>query len=116
LLFLGAAVLHGALTTVALCAPAALISALVRKRLLGAGVYFGLYSGSAVVAEILAHALGERWPHLLSLPDDIHIVGQALYGQPPDASPLLAALLLFVLCGSTIALAYRKLRHVDVLG
>src|SRR5262249_49978171 len=60
LLFLKVAA-HTAITVAALCAPAAFISSLVKNRLLGAGVYFGMYFGSWVLGSVLANMLGESW-------------------------------------------------------
>src|SRR5262249_42502496 len=109
------AITQGLVATVALCAPAALISALVRRRILGMGAYFGLFSGTYIIAEVLNSALGARWPHHISIGKNIEIVTQWLYGQPTEASPLVAAVLLLAISAGSLALAYRRLRRVDIL-
>jgi ABC-2 type transport system permease protein len=109
-------VLHTIVTVAALCAPAALISSLVRNRLLGMGVYFGLYAGSKVLGEVLGSMLGDAWARCLSISTDVHVLGQWIYGEPTTAPPLTAAIVLVALIGGSLLFAYRRLRHVDILG
>jgi hypothetical protein len=60
--------------------------------------------------------LGEGWARCLSLSNNIHVLGQWLYGQTPDAPPLLAAGVLVALVGGSLLFAYQRLRRVDILG
>jgi ABC-type transport system involved in multi-copper enzyme maturation permease subunit len=108
--------LHTAITVAALCAPAAFISSLVKNRLLGAGVYFGVYFGSMILGGVLGQMLGETWAKCFSISEDIHVLGQVIYGQTPDAPPLVAAGVLTLLIGGSLAFAYQRLRTVDILG
>ena len=107
---------HTAITVAALCAPAAFISSLVRNRLLGAGVYFGLYFGTKILGEVLGAMLGEAWAKCLSISTDIHVLGQWIYGERPEAPPLVAVGVLIALIGGSLAFAYQRLRNVDILG
>jgi ABC-2 type transport system permease protein len=107
--------LYGAAATVGLCAPAALISAMVRRRLMGAGLYFGLYAGSAVMGEIVARVLGERWPRVISLTTDIHVMAELSYRQPVEAPPLAAAAVLIAIVAGSLLWARARLSRVDLL-
>ena len=115
LLFLQASA-HAAITVAALCAPAAFISSLVKNRLLGAGVYFGVYFGSMILGGVLGSMLGETWAKCLSISEDIYVLGQWIFGQTPEAPPLVAAGVLVVLIGGSLVFAYQRLRTVDILG
>jgi ABC-2 type transport system permease protein len=110
------ALAHTAITVAALCAPAAFISSLVKNRLLGAGIYFGVYFGSKILGEVLGLMLGEAWAKCLSISEDIHVLGQWIYGQTPEAPVLVAAGVLAVVVGGSLVFAYQRLRTVDILG
>jgi ABC-2 type transport system permease protein len=115
LLVTARALAQGIVTTCALAGPAALISALVRRRMAGVGIFFGLMAGSFVIAKILASALGEKWPNLISLGKNMEIVAQWLYQEPTDASPLAAITILVAVIAGSLWFAHQRLRRVDIL-
>jgi ABC-type transport system involved in multi-copper enzyme maturation permease subunit len=113
---LAKALLQGAVCTAALCAPTLFFSTLAHRRAAAAGLTFALYVGSSALARGLVTATGARWAHALSLPGDVGSVAQALYGETPDAPPLAAALVLLALSTGALALAYQRIRRVEIVG
>src|SRR5262249_9071058 len=111
----GRALAQGLCATIALCAPAALISALVRRRRTwGMAFYFALFMGTAAIAETLTR-IGARWAEHLGLGNNIDIVAQWLYNQRTDGSPLVAVAILAVISAGSLLFAYSRLRQVDIL-
>jgi ABC-type transport system involved in multi-copper enzyme maturation permease subunit len=106
----------GALAVVVLTTLALFLSSLTRRPIYAGAAIFGVLVSAEVLAQLIARVTGSGQSLYVSPLEDLVAVAQAMFGESPTLNAGVAAGIVLLLAVVCAAVAYLRVRRVEVVG